>query len=137
MPNYVYTNTLAPGPRKLVVAVLEAGVLVAVLATLAMWLRRRAAGLDAVERASRRLAPLCLAAFVPLLFHWQLWTGPRELSFVVAGVGLRAVAAGADAGRAGRAAAAAGAHARRASTPSAPTPPTRSARLPWLPRRSS
>jgi uncharacterized membrane protein len=83
MPNYVYTNTLAPGPRKLVVAALEAGVLVAVLATLAMWLRRRAAGLDALERASRRLAPLCLAAFVPLLFHWQLWTGPRELTFVV------------------------------------------------------
>src|SRR5262249_5191029 len=24
---------------------------------------------------------LCLAAFVPLLFHWQLWTGPREISF--------------------------------------------------------
>ena len=57
--------------------------LVAVLAALAMWLRRRAAGLDAVERAARRLAPLCLAAFVPLLFHWQLWTGPRELTFAV------------------------------------------------------
>ena len=33
--------------------------------------------------SSRRLAPLCLAAFVPLLFHWQLWTGPRELTFAV------------------------------------------------------
>ena len=53
------------------------------LATLAVWLARRAAGLDAVERVSRRLAPLCLAAFVPLLFHWQLWTGPRELTFAV------------------------------------------------------
>ena len=83
MPNYVYTNTLAAGPRKLVVAALAAGVLVAFLGALAMWLRRRAAGLDALERASRRLAPLCLAAFVPLLFHWQLWTGPRELTFAV------------------------------------------------------
>ena len=32
---------------------------------------------------ARRLAPLCLAAFVPLLLHWQLWTGPREMTFAV------------------------------------------------------
>jgi uncharacterized membrane protein len=83
MPSYVYTNTLPPGQRKLVVAALAAGVLAAFLAALTLWLRRRAAGLDALERVSRRLAPLCLAAFVPLLFHWQLWTGPRELTFAV------------------------------------------------------
>jgi len=90
MPLYVYTNTLPPGPRKLVIAALGTGVLVAFLGALAMWLRRRAAGVDAIDRASRRLAPLCLAAFVPLLFHWQLWTGPRELTFAVlaAGFGL-------------------------------------------------
>ena len=58
---------------------------------------------------------------MPLLFHWQLWTGPRELTLRGAGVGLRAVAAGADARRAGGAAAAA-ARTARAQLDAAPAP---------------
>jgi uncharacterized membrane protein len=58
--------------------------LVATGAAAGVWIWRRAAGLDLIERASRRLAPLCLAAVVPLLFHWQLWVGnPRELTYLV------------------------------------------------------
>jgi uncharacterized membrane protein len=81
LPSYVYNNTLPAGSRKLLVALLFAGALVAAGSGLGLWIARRAAGLDAVERVAHRLAPLCLAAFVPLLFHWQVWTGPRELSF--------------------------------------------------------
>src|SRR5947207_8782212 len=81
LPVYVYNNTLPGGSRKLVVACLLGGALAAAASGLGVWMARRAAGLDAVDRVARRLAPLCLAAFVPLLFQWQLWTGPRELSF--------------------------------------------------------
>src|SRR5262249_14842761 len=107
LPMYVYNNTLPPGSRKLMVACLVAGAIAAAGCGLG-WsiifggtLRgshtpreglargnpalppadRPHAGLNAIERVSRRLAPLCLAAFVPLLFHWQLWTGAREISF--------------------------------------------------------
>src|SRR6476646_9588636 len=83
LPGYVYSNTLPAGARKFVVATLFAGAVVAFCCGLGLWVARRAAGLDAVERIARRLAPLCLAAFVPLLLHWQLWTGPREMTFAV------------------------------------------------------
>src|SRR5262245_41021693 len=79
LPVYVYA--LPGGSRKLVVACLLGGAVAAAGCGLGVWVARRAAGLDAVDRVSRRLAPLCLAAFVPLLFQWQLWTGPRELTF--------------------------------------------------------
>src|SRR5437763_3279740 len=81
LPIYVYSNTLSTGARKLVVATLFVGAVVAF--GLGLRIARRAAGVDAVERIARRLAPLCLAAFAPLLLHWQLWTGPREMTFAV------------------------------------------------------
>ena len=83
LPVYVYSNTLPAGARKIAVATLFAGAVVAFGCGLGVWIARRAAGLDAVERIARRLAPLCLAAFAPLLLHWQLWTGPREMTFAV------------------------------------------------------
>jgi len=83
LPVYVYDNTLPAGSRKLAIGLLLGGALAAGGAGLVTWAARRAAGLEAIERVARRLAPLCLAAFVPLLFHWQLWTGPRELTFAV------------------------------------------------------
>jgi uncharacterized membrane protein len=108
LPMYVYENKLPPGSRKLVIGLMFAATAAAAAAGLAVIFRgtltgsrpsrdglargnpalphpilRRAPGLEAVERVARRLAPLCLAAFVPLLFHWQLWTGPRELTFAV------------------------------------------------------
>ena len=75
LPVYVYSNTLPPETRRLVIAALLAGAVVAFGCGLALWVARRGAGLDAIERIARRLAPLCLAAFAPLLLHWQLWTG--------------------------------------------------------------
>ena len=83
LPAYVAVNSLLPGARKLVIAALFAGAIVAAGCGIGVWIARRAAGLDAIERVSRRLAPLCLAAFAPLLLHWQLWTAPRELTFAV------------------------------------------------------
>jgi uncharacterized membrane protein len=83
LPAYVETNALPPDARRLAVFALLAGATAAAGCGLALWVTRRAAGLDAIERAARRLAPLCLAAFVPLLFDWPLWTGPRELTFIV------------------------------------------------------
>ncbi|HXU03793.1 MAG TPA: DUF2079 domain-containing protein [Polyangia bacterium] len=90
LPVFIYNNLLPAGARKLAIAAIFAGAILAAGWGAGMWIARRAAGLDAVERASRRLAPLCLAAFAPLLLHWQLWTGPRELTFAVlaAGFGL-------------------------------------------------
>jgi len=83
LPVYVYNNTLPAGSRRLLVACMFAGALAAAGSGLGAWIARRAAGLDLVDRVARRLAPLCLAAFVPLLFQWQLWTGPREMNFAV------------------------------------------------------
>ena len=83
LPSYVYNNTLLPASRKLSMALLFGGAVLAAGVGLVVWVRRRADGLDAIDRAARRLAPLCVAAFVPLLLHWQLWTGPREITFAV------------------------------------------------------
>src|SRR6185369_15370422 len=83
LPVYVYNNTLSAGWRRSAVLALVAGAVLAKGWGGAMWMVRGAAGLDLIERVSRRLAPLCLAAFVPHLFHWQLWTGPREFAFAV------------------------------------------------------
>jgi len=83
LPVYVYNNALPASWRRFVVVALVAGAVIAQGWGLTIWITRRAAGLDQIEGVSRRLAPLCLAAFVPLLFHWQLWTGPREFAFAV------------------------------------------------------
>ena len=81
LPLLVYNNTLAASSRRLAMVLAFAGAALAAAGGLATWARRGAPGLDAVDRLARRLAPLCLAVFVPLLFHWQLWTGPREMTF--------------------------------------------------------
>src|SRR5262245_5697431 len=81
LPSLVYNNTLPPASRKLAMAMLLAGAALAAGGGLVAWVRRGAAGLDAIDRVARRLAPLCLAALVPLLFHWQLWTESRAITF--------------------------------------------------------
>jgi uncharacterized membrane protein len=83
LPDYVISNTLLPHARKFVVGDLFGGAAVAMLAGLVVMLWRRPAGLDHAERIARRLAPLCLMGFLPLLFHWQLWYAGRELTFLV------------------------------------------------------
>jgi uncharacterized membrane protein len=82
LPGYVASNALPAHGRKFVIGDLLGGAAIAVLAGLGAMLWRRPGGLDGAERVSRRLAPLCLTALVPLFFHWQLWYGGRELTFV-------------------------------------------------------
>jgi uncharacterized membrane protein len=81
LPVYVYNNTLPASSRRLAMVMVLAGAALAGAGGLAVWVRRGAAGLDAIDRVARRLAPLCLAAFVPLLLHWQLWVDSREITF--------------------------------------------------------
>ena len=81
--SYVGSNVLVPSARQKILLTMFVCGLVAAGVAAGVWIWRRAAGLDLIERASRRLAPLCLAAVVPLLFHWQLWVGPRELTYLV------------------------------------------------------
>jgi uncharacterized membrane protein len=80
--NYVVNNALPPHARKFVVGDMAGGAAVALLAGLVVLFWRRLGGLDASERAARRLAPLCLTGLLPFVFFWQLWNGGRELTFV-------------------------------------------------------
>ena len=81
--NYVGANTLPPHARKYVVGDMLGGAALAGLIGLGLLLWRRVGGLGAVERAARRLAPLCLVGLLPLFVDWQLWYGGRELTFLV------------------------------------------------------
>ena len=81
--NYVGANTLPPHARKYVVGDMLGGAAVAGVIGLALLLWRQLGGLAAVERAARRLAPLCLVGLLPLFVYWQLWYGGRELTFLV------------------------------------------------------
>jgi uncharacterized membrane protein len=83
MVGYVSANTLPPTARKFAIGNMMVGAAIACLAAVGLWIWRRAAGLDLIERISRRLAPMCLMAFLPLFFHWQLWVGGRELTFLL------------------------------------------------------
>jgi uncharacterized membrane protein len=85
MPGYIRANTLTPLGRKFVMMNMLGGAALFAAVGLALWLWRRAAGLDLVDRIARRCAPLCLAALAPMLLHWQLWyPSPQqpELSFL-------------------------------------------------------
>jgi len=83
LPAYVASNALAPHARKFVIGNLLAGAALAGLCgVVALAWRRRLGGLDTVERVARRLAPLCLVGPLPLFFHWQIWYGGHELTFL-------------------------------------------------------
>jgi uncharacterized membrane protein len=82
LPAYVASNALSPGARKFLIGDMLGCAVTAVLAGLAALTWRRPGGLDGAEGVSRRLAPLVLAGFVPLLFQWQLWYGGREATFI-------------------------------------------------------
>ncbi len=84
LPGYIGSNILSPHARRFVLINMLGGAVLAAGAGIGLWIWRRAAGLDLAERISRRLAPLCLIAFVPLMFHWQYWTSAsRQLIFLV------------------------------------------------------
>ena len=85
MAAYVRSNTLSPLGRKFVMFNMMGGAALFAVIGLGLWMWRRAAGLDLVDRIARRCAPLCLFALVPMLFHWRLWyPEPQpELSYLV------------------------------------------------------
>ena len=85
MAGYVRSNTLTPVGRKFVMYNMLGGAALFAGLGLLLWLWRRAAGLEIVDRIARRCAPLCLFALVPMLFHWRLWyPNPQpEFSFLV------------------------------------------------------
>ena len=72
MAAYVRSNTLTPVGRKFVMLNMMGGAALFAGLGLALWMWRRAAGLEIVDRIARRCAPLCLFALVPMLFHWRL-----------------------------------------------------------------
>ena len=81
--SYVTSNVLPAHARTYVVGDMLGGGLTAVLVGLLFLLWRRLGGLATVERAARRLAPLCLVGLLPIFLFWQLWYGGRELTFLV------------------------------------------------------
>ena len=101
---YFLENRLAPGPRHRLLGFILGGASAAVAAgALYLFARFDAAGVATrLHHAARRLAPLCLVGFFPLLFRVEVWRG-RDLSFLtlVAMFGLAAAAAVRAALRAG------------------------------------
>jgi uncharacterized membrane protein len=83
---YTATNVLAPRCRGHAVLAMAAGIGLATLLGVILTLVRRGRGIDLVSRVARRSAPLCLVAFVPLLFRWQLWVGKDLLFLALASI---------------------------------------------------
>jgi uncharacterized membrane protein len=79
---YVTQNELSAGGRAGVFQSLIGGAALALTLGAALLFARRPHGLDALRRLAFRCAPLVLAGFVPLLFHWRLWV-ERDLAFLV------------------------------------------------------
>ena len=80
---YVANNTLSPHARKFVIGNMLGGAALAGLRWAGGHSLAPPRGPRRAERVARRLAPLCLIGPLPLFFHWQLWYGGRELTFLV------------------------------------------------------
>ncbi len=77
---YVWSNTLLPRPRMLLlVAMFGTGAVLSGAGGLALVLRRISA--CRLVEIGRRLSPLALAGLLPLLFQYRLWSG-RDLQFL-------------------------------------------------------
>ncbi len=91
---YVASNTLPTAGRRYVLGNMGAAAALALLSALIVLRWKGSAGLDLIDRASRRCAPLVLSGLLPLLLQWQLWVG-HELTFLVLtglfGLGLQAL----------------------------------------------
>ncbi|HSZ83652.1 MAG TPA: DUF2079 domain-containing protein [Polyangia bacterium] len=95
---YVQGNDLLAKGRTVLLADMFATALVPCLVALLFLVVKRRTAAAAARRLGEvgwRLAPLALAAFVPLLLSWELWVG-RELTFLwlaaVFGLGLQGLA---------------------------------------------
>ena len=133
LPTYVYNNTLPAGSRKLLVGAAVRGRAGRRGLGLGVWIARRAAGLDAIERVAHRLAPALPGGLRAAAVSLAAVDGPARALVRGAGVGLRPVAAGADARRPGDAAVAARAPATADCAAFRRDLAGALARLPWLP----
>lgn len=103
LPAFARDNKLEHQLRTRELVCIALGVVASVLVAAIVFVRKRRAGLDAVERVFRRLAPLTLLGPATLLLDWRLWPG-REAVFytLVLAVGLCLSASLLVAWRAGR-----------------------------------
>jgi uncharacterized membrane protein len=80
---YLTANVLSPRARAFLLGFGAAVSLVAVAGGgLYLWLKRREpTAATSLLHVARRLSPLCVVGFLPLLFRWQIWQS-RELTFL-------------------------------------------------------
>ncbi|HEX7668784.1 MAG TPA: DUF2079 domain-containing protein, partial [Polyangiaceae bacterium] len=80
---YVERNTLTAQKRGALLGLGFglAGLFVLIAGAAALWHKRNAATPGRLLRVAKRLAPLSVTVFVPLLPHWRIWQG-RELDFL-------------------------------------------------------
>jgi uncharacterized membrane protein len=84
LDGYLTANTLGKKPRTVLLAIqLGSAVGAVAVAAVVAWLRRRNAATPArLSNAARRLAPMGVVGFLPLLFRWRAWEG-RDLAFLM------------------------------------------------------
>jgi uncharacterized membrane protein len=88
LSDFVVSNgpSRARGLSAAVAGVAGAGIVLLLSLALLAW--RRLVSAEAIERLSRRLSPLVLAAFLPLMFQWRFWQGSREVIFLLLAMAL-------------------------------------------------
>jgi uncharacterized membrane protein len=82
VPGFTGQNASPEATRHYPVLDMGAGVAVAMVLIVAIFVWKRRAGLGVVERLVRRSSPLALAGLVPFLFDVRLWDG-RALEFLL------------------------------------------------------
>ena len=74
----------APGVAAIRFGVAGTAILVAL--AFAMLARRRLLSGEHILRIARRLSPAVLLGILPIMFHWRLWQGSREVVFLLLGL---------------------------------------------------
>ena len=62
------------------------GAVIVLLATFAALAVRRTLSGDSIWRLARRLSPAVLLGLLPIMLHWRLWQGNREVVFLLLGL---------------------------------------------------
>lgn len=70
---YIHKNVISVADRRLLLLHMGTGASIPILAGLGYLFWKQKAALVPLKTASRCLAPLGLAAFLPVLFNWMLW----------------------------------------------------------------
>jgi len=88
LEGFVTRNAIGMGGRRFLLVAMFGGAALAFGAGAAfLFFRRRQDGaVQRLEQIAKRLSPLCLAGFIPFLFHWKFWID-RELQFLFAVAG--------------------------------------------------